>query len=207
MCLFGSKDVPQDNSAAIARQQEQERQARIAQGETAIDDAFSRFDDPFFSQFTDSYLNYYQPQLQQQFGNATDDLRLAFARKGNLNGTAASDNYKDLANTFVDASNNLSSKALAATNDLKSDVNTRRNNLSTLNATSADPSAVARQAVSSAGAVQETPTFSPLANIFAGVVDGYAANQAGRQNALPPGYQQLFAPGAFSTTSSGRVVA
>lgn len=207
MCfdLFGGGKPPVDNSAAIARQQEQERQARIAQGETAIDSAFSQFDNPFFDQYTQSFLDYYNPQADKQFGDAKQDLRYAYARRGTLNSTAASKKFGDLIGTYGDARDQIASNALASTNDLRSQINTTRNNLSVQNAASADPSAAASNAASAVGAVQTAPTYSPLANVFAGIIDSVASNQAGQQRALPAGYSQLFAPGATSS-SSGRVV-
>ena len=49
---------PKDNSAQIARQQEAERQARIAEGQTAIDTSFGNFNDDFFQGYQDQYTNY-----------------------------------------------------------------------------------------------------------------------------------------------------
>lgn len=196
MCFFGGGKPPVDNSAQIARQQEQERQARIASGESAIDDAFAQFDNPFFDNFRSTFLNYYNPQADDQFTDAKQDLRYAFARKGTLNSSAAQKGFGDLIKAYGDQKDQISSEALNKTNALRSQVESTRNNLSSQNAAAADPSAAARSAVSAVGSIGTAPTYSPLANAFTGILEAANARAAGASRALPAGYQQLFLPGA-----------
>lgn len=204
MCLdnlFGGKPAV-DKSAELARQQEDQRQARIRAGEGAIDTAFAQFDNPFFDQFTSSYLAANRPQLDEQFGTARTGLREGFARNGMLNSSAAADKFGDLSKKYTDAAQGIAGDALGATNQLRTTINNQRNQLSGLNAAAADPSAAARSAASAVGAVSTAPQVNPITNVFAGVIDGINANQAGRKQALPPGYAQFFAPGAYSTPSN-----
>ena len=84
MCIFGAAKPAQDNSAELARKKEEERQARITEGRTKIDEAFSRFDDPYFTGVRKTYQDYYLPDVDQQYRDARKQTTLAQARSGNL---------------------------------------------------------------------------------------------------------------------------
>jgi hypothetical protein len=86
MC-FGKP--PEDNSAQIARQQEDERRARVSQGTAKVDEAFSRFDQPYYEGVGKAYQDYYAPQLDRQYQKARDQLTYSLADSGGLASTAA----------------------------------------------------------------------------------------------------------------------
>lgn len=205
MCLNLGGSQPVDNSAEIARQKEQERQSRIASGQGAIDNAFSIFDPAYFDQFTKSYTDYYNPQADEQFGKARQNLRYDFARKGTLNSTPAQSKFGDLLNSYSDARDQIAANAASATDGLRGQVSQNKSSLYNQNAAAADPSAAAVGAAGSVGSLTTAPNFSPLADLFGGLINSGASYAAGRQNRLPAGYDQYFQPGA-SGRGTGRVI-
>ena len=205
MCFLGGSQ-PVDNSAAVARQQEEARQERIRQGKSSIDSAFAAFDPGYFDQFTKSYTDFYNPQVDEQFSDAQKGLRYEFARQGILNSTPAQTRFGDLIKSYSDARGQVASGALDATNDLRNRVSSSKTTLYGQNVDAADPSLAAASAAGSVGSLMTPASFSPLADIFAGLINTGAAHAAGRQNRLPLGYANLFQPGSYATGSSGRVV-
>lgn len=208
MCLdiFGGQKQPVDNSAEVARQKEQERQARIASGQGAIDSAFSIFDPQYFQNFAKTYTDYYNPQADEQFGKARQNLRYDFARKGTLNSTPAQSKFGDLLNSYSDARDQIAANAQSATDSLRAQVDQNKGALYNQNAAAADPSAAAVSAAGSVGSLTTAPNFSPLADLFGGLINTGASYAAGRQNRLPAGYEQAFNPGAAIARGTGRVV-
>lgn len=196
---------PQDNSAAIARQQEQERQKRIDEGKSKIDSAFSVFDPAYYDKFKQDYLNYYNPQVDKQFTDSRKDLRYNLVRAGIDDGTPGQKAFGDLTKAYGDRRTELASNALEATNKVKSQVESNKNDLYAQNTASADPSLSAIQALSSAGSLQSPPAFSPLSSLFSGLVNAGAAYTYGQNRALPAGYSQAFSSGA-PIGGSSRVV-
>ena len=194
----------QDNSAALARQQEQERQQRINEGKAKIDDAFSVFTPQYFNQFKNDYLAYYNPQVDDQFGDARKGLRYNLARAGTQDSTAGQKAFSDLTENYGDRRREIASKALEATNNIRSQVEQNKGDLYSQNTASADPSLAAIQAVGRAGSLQSPPAFSPLADLFSGAAGAGAAYYAGQQRGLPEAYRNSFKPGLPS--GSGYVV-
>jgi hypothetical protein len=77
--------------AAEAKQKEAERQARLNQGKTAIDDLFAGggFDDAFYNKYKDAELGNATSQLDQQYKNAVLKSRYDLARAGLSRSSAA----------------------------------------------------------------------------------------------------------------------
>lgn len=206
MCL--SNDAPQDNSAAIARQQATEREAKITAGKGEIDKAFGVFDPGFYDKYTKAYTDNYNPEVDRQFGEAKQQVHYDTARKGTTNSTPGQKQFGDLTREYGVQRQDVASRAIDATNKLRGDVDGQKTNLYAQNTSSADPSLSAISAVSSAGSLGTPAQYSPLGNVFAGAINGGASYLNGRNNRMPTGYENAFAPGATlpSGSGSGRVV-
>ena len=103
MCLGGGYN---DGGAAERRRQaELERQAKIDEGKTYIDDTFAQFDDEFYDQQTKNYLDFATPQLTDQFNQAAKNLTLQLADAGLLNSSVAAEKRGAL-NKKKDLTNN-----------------------------------------------------------------------------------------------------
>jgi hypothetical protein len=157
---------PKDNSAEIARREEEARQARITQGQASIDQAFGGFNDDFYNKYQDDYLGYYNPQLNDQYDDAVERLTLQLAQTGNLTGSVGARQLADLQKFYDTQKVGITNQALGATNDLRSNIDTRKSQLYTDNRAAADPGNAASAAASAVTALQPAPPSSPLANVF-----------------------------------------
>lgn len=187
MC-FGSPKVDttiqeqQLEEARLARQREEERTARIQEGSNRLDTQFGMFDDSFYGGRTQSYLDYYQPQLDDQFKNARDQLTYALARAGTLNSTLAADKTANLTKMYDTQRGAITSQALDATNQQRARINAEKSSLvAQLNATG-DADRVSNEALARTQQMYgETPAYNPLGDIFAGVAAGIG-NYVNAQN-------------------------
>lgn len=162
-----SSKPPRDNSAEIARQQEAERQARIAQGVSSIDQQFSNFNDDFFNTYQQDYLGYYTPQLEDQYTDARKRLTLQLAKTGNLTSSAGAQQMRDLTEFYNTQNTGITNKALDAVSTLRGNIDARKSQLYADNRAAADPGNAAAAAAAAATGLQPTPPSSPLANTFA----------------------------------------
>lgn len=164
MCI--PSKPPKDNSAQIAREQEEARQARIAQGQTSIDDAFKGFNDDFYNKYQTDYMGYYTPQLEDQYSDARKRLTLQLARTGNLTSSAGANQMADLQDFYNNRQTGITGQALDAVNTLRGNIDSRKSQLYADNRAAADPGNASAAALSAAAALQPTPLSSPLANTF-----------------------------------------
>ncbi|WP_319496007.1 hypothetical protein [uncultured Cohaesibacter sp.] len=179
MCLFSAPKV--DNSiqrqqlqeAEDARQREAEREARITQGTESINNTFSQFDDNFYNGTRSAYLDYYNPQIDDQYEAARKDLTFALARSGTLNSSVAADKQAELTQKYDDQRASILSQANNAVSEQQSRVANEKSALvSQLNATG-DATQASNEALSrSQNLFTAQPSYSPLGDIFAGFASG-----------------------------------
>lgn len=203
MCTPGlfSASVPKDNSADLARQEEAARQGRIQQGTQSIDQAFSGFDDPYYSNYTKTYEDNYNPQLTTQYNDAYRKLVLGLSHSGNLSSSEGAREIGDLKRTYGDSQAQIANQAVSATNALRGNVEGQRANLLQMNTQAADPSAAGANATAALSGLQAPPTYSPLGDAFASIIgsipQGVAAEQQGSRG---------FGTGLFSQPKSSVTV-
>lgn len=165
MC-FSSPQVPVDNTAAIARKADEERQGKITQGQSAIDNAFSGYNDAFYKKYQDDYTNNYAPQLTDQYNDARKRLTLQLAKTGNLTSSSGLDQNAKLKNFYDTRTTGMTNEAIQAANNLRANVDSNKSQLYADNRSAADPGNAAALAASSAAALQPGIPASPLANTF-----------------------------------------
>ena len=169
--------------AKRARKEEEARKARINTGTANIDGTFGQFDQGFFDDFLKTNLDYYQPQLDKQFGDAKDQLTFGLARAGTLKSSVANQKTADLTSAYGDQKAGLVSDATGAATDLRGRVQNEKSSLvSLLNATG-DADRASNEALSrSQVLLQEQPKYNPLGDIFGGIASGIGNYYAGNQN-------------------------
>jgi len=170
MCFGGGGD----GGAAEQRRQEEARQARVREGKDAIDTSFAQFDPAFFEGRSNAYLDYANPQLEDQFKGATRDLTLALARSGLLNSSAKARRFGDLKKDYDMQSRSIADKANEYANQSRSSIESAKTDLYSQNQNIADPTLAASSAAARAASLTELPAFSPLGALFAGVTEGIA---------------------------------
>src|SRR6516165_8796401 len=165
------------------------------------------FDQPFYDKYKQGILDYYMPQVSDQYNLARNELTYRLARAGTLDSSAAGTDVADLAkqNTLNEA--NVRSQADTAAGDLRTQVaGEEQKAVSQLYATE-DPEVAANQATSAVRDISlQQPNLSPLSAIFnvadirgANILKGYqgqnflntfknvASNTSGRNQSVKTG--------------------
>ena len=199
MCLGGGGD---GGAAERQRQEEEARQGRIREGKTNIENTFSQFNDDFYDTRRTSYLDYANPQLEDQFKDATRDLTLALARSGLLNSSARARRFGDLQKQYDIQSRAVADKAMDYENQSRSAVGAAKSDLLTQNQSLADPTLAASSAQNRAENLSALPSFSPLGLLFSGITEGIAT-QADLERRGKNAYELS---GLFNAGSSARNV-
>ena len=165
--------------ARLARADEQARQDRIRQGTERIGGIFdSQFNDDFFNQRKQAFLNYATPQLEDQFGDAQKQLTFALARGGNLNSSVRGEKAAELQKQFDLNKQQIADKALASSTEARNAVEDARSGLvATLNATG-DAQGAANSAIARASALSQPASFSPLTQLFSDFTSGLGQQAA-----------------------------
>lgn len=194
-----------DDGVQYQREQEQARQARIAQGMSQIDGLFSQFGDDFYNQRNTAYQDYAMPQIDDQYVDQRGQLTYALARGGNLGSSLAAQRSAKLAKDVALNRQNVIDTGLDYANKARSDVATQKSNAVSLLQATADPAAAYNVAQSQAQALSAMPSFSPVGQVLQNAASGigtYLNNQndlAAYNRARNAAYTN--APG----TSSGKV--
>jgi hypothetical protein len=203
MCF--SPSTPKDNSADLARQREEERQARITEGRGKIDEAFAQFDDPWYGTVEKNYLDYYNPEIDRQYADARRRMTLQLASRGNLSSGSGARSLGDLLRAFPESKATIANRAIDARNEARTNVENTRNELYNQNSQAADPAAIAVQAASRAGGIQPTQAYSPLGDLFGGLLQSMATTYASNTQMGDASLQRsLF--GSSTPKGSSRVV-
>lgn len=167
------------NEAKQARNDEQQRQAKIREGTTKVNSIFdSQFTPGYYDKQRDSYINYANPQLEDQYGNAQKELTFALTRSGLLDSSARADKEGELQQLYDLNKQKVADDALAYSTKAKTSVEDARSNLiSTLNATG-DAEGAASSALARAGALSQPAAYSPLTQLFTDFTAGLGTQAA-----------------------------
>jgi hypothetical protein len=188
-----------------ARAREEARQERIRQGTGRVDETFSQFNDDFFRGIRDNYMDFYQPQADEQFRRAGDQLSFGLARAGTSNSSIAARNQADLTTRYNDTLASLLSQATGEADRQRSRVQGEKSSLvSLLNATG-DADRISNEALARTQQLyQERPAYNPIGDIFGGFAQGLggAMNTINQRRA----YNAYMGTGTGGTGSSSRIV-
>ena len=198
MCIGGGGD---GGAAERARQEEEARQARIRQGNEEIDSAFAKFDDDFYKQQTQNYLDYATPQLTDQFNDAAKQLTLSLANAGLLNSSVAAQKRADLDKKLGLNRKMIADKGNEYSLQSRKGIDAARGDLQNQNMNLANPTLVAQNAALRAQSLNQLPAYQPLVELFADATDGIAT-----QAALERRGQARYDTGLFSPKSTSRIV-
>lgn len=168
-----------NNYTQEIRQEEAERQERVRQGTSRIEDLFgSQFNDSFYDKQRDNYLNYAQPQLADQHKDAAKQLTFALDRRGALDSSSRSsleanlEKKRGLFDTEIkDRANQFRTDAMAGVEGARSDL------LNTLNATG-DVDAAVKSANNRAKVLSQPTPYSPIAQAFGDFTTALGAQAA-----------------------------
>jgi hypothetical protein len=198
-----------DDTAAYYRAQDEAKQQAIAEGTASIDDIFSQFDDTFYDQQRQNYLDYAMPQLEDQRVDAARDLTYALARQGQLGSSARATQEGDLQQLFDLQSQNVVDTALDKANAARRGVEGARSDLVSLLNTTGDADAAAQGALARSASLTQQEAYSPLADAFTSFTSALGtADAAARARSYGAGGTQYSGLGAqiFGASPKSTVV-
>jgi hypothetical protein len=155
------------NEAEKARKEEERRQQEIREGTRKVNSVFdSQFTDDYFNTQRQNYIDYANPQLEDQYGKAQEELTYALARAGNLDSSMRGQKVGELQQLYDLNKQKVADDAHAYSNQAKGNVEDARSNLiTTLNATG-DAKGAANSAISRAAVLSQPAAYSPLTELF-----------------------------------------
>lgn len=179
MCFGGNKAAKRaQREAEMARQQEAARQAEIRQGRENINSTFGQFDDNFFGQNRQAFMDYARPQLDEQFGDASKALTFDLARSGLMNSSVRGDQTSKLQRLYDQNNQQLTNEALSREQQQRNSVEGARADLISMLQTTGDAQGAANQALSRASILSAPQPFSPVGQLFQDFTAGLGTQAA-----------------------------
>lgn len=188
--------------AAMAGQQEGQRQQAIQQGTKNINKAFSGFTPAFYQQRAQAYQDFAMPQLAQQYQQNRNQIGFGLANRGLNTSSAATGQWTNLGKAMGQAKQNIADAGIGQAQQLQQQVEGQRNNLLNQLYQSADPSGASAAATQTASQYAAPSVFQPLGNMLGNVANQYYLSQlintyrpggSSPQVGGAPGYYQSYA--------------
>jgi hypothetical protein len=148
------------------RQAEERRQANILAGQEEIASAFGQFDDNFYNQRAQSYLDFANPQLERQYQDQQRSLVAALTRSGNLNSSTRAELMAKLQREYDENKLNLANTARTYSDQARAATDQARARLTETNATLADPGAVRTAAQAATSGLTVNPNYQNLGTLL-----------------------------------------
>jgi hypothetical protein len=166
------------------------------------------FDQKFYDQRRQAYIDNYTPQLAQQFADARNQLSFALARAGLLRSSVASDKVARLNADNAVQAGTIANKAEDSVSQLRTSVEDERANLINQLNVSADPAGTANLALARTQATASQPvSYSPLGDVFSGIASGIGNFVTGvRQRSILDSFNNATKQTGSGTGSSGQGV-
>jgi len=187
--------------AAKVREAEARRQANIVAGQGEISTLFGKFDDSFYNNRSQSYLNYAMPTLDKQYKDQQRSLTSALARSGNLNSSIRGELFSKLQRQYDTSKLAISDQANAYAAQARAQVAQAKANLIEKNANLADPGLIRSMAEAQAQGVGVDPQYASLGQLISDLSASIPSSSGASQKSTGAGI------GLYGANSeSGRVV-
>lgn len=166
------------------------------------------YGDPFFADIAKRYTDYYNPQLQEQYETARDQLTKTLARQGILQSSAGQGRFSDLLGEYQREQQQLTARGLGEAQRARADVEGLRSDLLSQVEAGMGGETAAAIARNRMAAMTQPKAYDPLGDVFQNVTgtlySAAQAEKAGRQGLGGLG-TRLFGAGG-TQRGSGRVV-
>lgn len=188
------------NEAAQARSDEQARQQKIREGTSRVNGIIdTQFTPDYFVKQRQNFIDYANPQLEGQLGDARKELTFSLARGGNLNSSARADLESELQKRYDLNKQQIQDQALSYETSARNNVEDARANLiATLNATG-DAEGASNAALARATALSQPVAYSPLTQLFADFTAGLGTQAAAERSYAAGGSAPTYSTGLFGT--------
>ena len=136
------------------------------------------FNNDFFNQRRQAFIDYATPQIEDQYGKAQRELTFALDRGGLLDSSVRGQKAGELQQLYDLNKQQIADQALSYEGEARSAVEDARSNLiATLNATG-DAQGAANAAIARSAILSKPAAYSPLANLFADFTAGLGTQAA-----------------------------
>jgi hypothetical protein len=154
------------SEAERIRVAEENRQANILLGQEEIASAFGQFDDNFYNQRGQSYLDFANPQLERQYQDQQRSLVAALTRSGNLNSSTRAELMSKLQREYDENKLNLANTARTYSDQARAATDAARARLTESNASLADPGAIRTAAEAAKSGLTINPNYQNLGSLL-----------------------------------------
>ena len=137
----------------------------------------SGFNDAFYNQAGQDFLNYAQPQLNQQYNQTNQALQYKLGNQGIAGGSAQQQLQGDLTQELGNQQIGLANQALGVENNLRQQVGNQYQTLTSENQAAANPQLAAQQAVQSASTLSSPSAMPAIGQLFNNYASTYLAGQ------------------------------
>lgn len=190
--LSGLSTPSQGEFAQLSRASDAGRRQVVNANLKQLDDAFKGFDDAYFNSVANAFKNYYQPQVNDTFDEAT--RKTIYRAPGGVGSTAFAENLGKVERDRQLADVAVGEQAAGEAQRARQTVEANRAALTGLAESSEDPGAFGAQAVATAKASAATPSYNPLADLFSRYAM-LAANAGAAESAGYGGNRSIYAGG------------
>lgn len=204
--VFGrGQTAAQPVTAPAAKTAEQQFREALSGGKLFSGTSTSAgFNDDFFNNRKQAYIDYATPQLEDQYGDAQKQLTYALARGGNLDSSIRGEQLSKLQKLYDTNKQKVADDALSYETQARGSVEDARANLiSTLNATG-DVQGATSAALARSQALSQQPAYNPLSQLFVDFTSGLGTQAALERAEAMGGSPSRYSTGLFG--NSGRVV-
>ena len=178
-----------DAQAQAAAQAEAQRQGTISQDTSSIKNAFGGFDDNFFNNQSTAYQNYANPQLDDQYQTAKDQLSFALGREGLLDSSEGARQIAELSKQYDTNKQNIVDTGDQYANTARQNVAGTQSTLLQQAQNAEAPDSISSDLAARMPTLGALPAFSPLGDIFQNVsalaANSYAWQRAAQGGAVP----------------------
>ena len=191
-----------DGGAAERRKAEEARQQRVRDSRAAVDTVFATYDDDFYDKRRQSYLDYANPQVQQDYEEAMGELMGALASSGRTKSSLAAKRKAKGQELMDRAQADVNMKAddlVYGPEGIRSNLAKVKANMYDQASTLADVDATTNLAIGQFQAASKPPVYNPITDMFADLTAGLAT-----QADLERRNQARFNTGLFTTGDRSR---
>jgi len=193
-----------DVLALDAQRQEQERQGNIRNGVSGINQTFdTNFNDDFFAKRRQGFLDYANPQLEDQYADTRKQLTYWLDGRGLLDSSIRADKEAELQKKYDLNRRAVADQALDFETQTRNQVSDARSGLIRDLQSTGDASGAQQAAATRSAALSTPATYSPLASLFGDFTSALATQANLEKGAaysggvIKPAYNTgLFAPNA-----------
>lgn len=155
------------------RKEEDDRKQRIADGRAAVSDVFGQtFTPGFYDQQQQAFLDFQNPQLEDQYKDAGSQLLFALSRSGLGQSSSMNQRQAQLQGTYTQASQDIIDEAARRRAQTEAAVNQQQQALMNQAEGAQDPSYMRGLAQSQSASLSAPQDVSNLGDVFATALSG-----------------------------------